>query len=94
MNLPKQVEIVEVSPRDGLQMLPLFVPTADKINLINLAKDAGFKRIEAVSFVSPKAVPQSDTLPSNPPGTPLPHCRPGPLPGQPGPAALPFPGIP
>lgn len=58
MNLPKKVEIVEVSPRDGLQMLPLFVPTADKIKLINLAKDAGFKRIEAVSFVSPKHVPQ------------------------------------
>lgn len=58
MNLPKQVEIVEVSPRDGLQMLPLFVPTTDKIKLIELAKDAGFRRIEAVSFVSPKHVPQ------------------------------------
>ncbi|HRH41155.1 MAG TPA: hydroxymethylglutaryl-CoA lyase [Pyrinomonadaceae bacterium] len=58
MNLPKKVEIVEVSPRDGLQMLPNFVPTADKIKLINLVKDAGFKRIEAVSFVSSKHVPQ------------------------------------
>ena len=58
MNLPEQVEIVEVSPRDGLQMLPNFVPTADKIKLINLIKDAGFKRIEAVSFVSPRHVPQ------------------------------------
>jgi hydroxymethylglutaryl-CoA lyase len=58
MNLPKQVEIVEVSPRDGLQMLPNFVPTSDKIKLIEMAKSAGFKRIEAVSFVSPKAVPQ------------------------------------
>ena len=58
MNLPKQVEIVEVSPRDVLQMLPNFVPTADKIKLINLIKDAGFKRIEAVSFVSPRHVPQ------------------------------------
>jgi hydroxymethylglutaryl-CoA lyase len=58
MNLPKQVEIVEVSPRDGLQMLPKFVPTADKILLIEKLKDAGFRRIEAVSFVSPKHVPQ------------------------------------
>lgn len=58
MNLPEQVEIVEVSPRDGLQMLPAFVPTADKIKLIEMAKSAGFKRIEAVSFVSPKHVPQ------------------------------------
>jgi hydroxymethylglutaryl-CoA lyase len=58
MNLPRTVEIVEVSPRDGLQMLPNFVPTGDKIKLIELAKDAGFRRIEAVSFVSPKHVPQ------------------------------------
>ncbi|MDQ3042404.1 MAG: hydroxymethylglutaryl-CoA lyase, partial [Acidobacteriota bacterium] len=58
MNLPKQVEIVEVSPRDGLQMLPAFVPTADKIALIQNLKSAGFRRIEAVSFVSPKHVPQ------------------------------------
>lgn len=58
MNLPKKVEIVEVSPRDGLQMLPRFVPTADKISLIEKLKLAGFRRIEAVSFVSPKHVPQ------------------------------------
>jgi hydroxymethylglutaryl-CoA lyase len=58
MVLPKQVEIVEVSPRDGLQMLPGFVPTADKIALIKQLKTAGFHRIEAVSFVNPKAVPQ------------------------------------
>ena len=58
MNLPKQVESVEVSPRDGLQMLPAFVPTADKIKLIESLKQAGFRRIEAVSFVNPMAVPQ------------------------------------
>ena len=58
MDLPKTVEIVEVSPRDGLQMLPGFVPTADKISLIEKLKLAGLKRIEAVSFVSPKHVPQ------------------------------------
>ena len=58
MNLPKQVELVEVSPRDGLQMLPNFVPTEDKVKLIRLLKSAGFKRIETVSFVSPKYVPQ------------------------------------
>ncbi len=58
MNLPKQVEIVEVSPRDGLQMLPNFVPTVDKIKLIENLKQTGLKRIEAVSFVSPRHVPQ------------------------------------
>ncbi|MEQ1924481.1 MAG: hydroxymethylglutaryl-CoA lyase, partial [Pyrinomonadaceae bacterium] len=51
MALPKRVEIVEVSPRDGLQMLPAFVPTAEKIELIEKLKEAGFRRIEAVSFV-------------------------------------------
>jgi hydroxymethylglutaryl-CoA lyase len=39
-------------------MLPNLVPTSDKVQLIELAKAAGVKRIEAVSFVSPKAVPQ------------------------------------
>lgn len=58
MNLPQTVEIVEVSPRDGLQMLAKFVPTQDKIALIEKLKGAGFRRIEAVSFVNPKAVPQ------------------------------------
>lgn len=55
---PKKVNIVEVSPRDGLQMLPGTISTADKVRLIGLARDAGFKRIESVSFVSPKHVPQ------------------------------------
>ena len=58
IKLPKKVEIVDVSPRDGLQMLPRFVPTADKVKLIEMLKNAGLKRIEAVSFVSPKHVPQ------------------------------------
>ena len=58
MNLPTKVEIVDVSPRDGLQMLPNFVPTSDKVKLIEMLKDTGLKRIEAVSFVSPKHVPQ------------------------------------
>jgi hydroxymethylglutaryl-CoA lyase len=58
MNLPEQVEIVEVSPRDGLQMLPGFVPTADKIKFIESLRQTGLRRIEAVSFVSPKHVPQ------------------------------------
>lgn len=58
MNLPGQVEIVEVAPRDGLQMLSTFVPTAEKVSLINNLREAGFRRIESVAFVSPKHVPQ------------------------------------
>ncbi|HSF65148.1 MAG TPA: hydroxymethylglutaryl-CoA lyase, partial [Paracoccaceae bacterium] len=52
------VEIVEVGPRDGLQNEPRFIPTADKVALIDLLSQAGFRRIEVASFVSPKWVPQ------------------------------------
>lgn len=57
MNLPPAVEIVEVAPRDGLQMLPMFVPTNQKIQLIENLRAANLKRIESVAFVSPKYVP-------------------------------------
>lgn len=54
----KTVEIVEVGPRDGLQPEPVFIETASKIKLINMLTEAGCKRIEVTSFVSPKWVPQ------------------------------------
>ena len=56
--MASQIEIVEVSPRDGLQNQPVLVSTADKMRLILKAAEAGARRIEAVSFVNPKAVPQ------------------------------------
>jgi len=49
--------VQEVSPRDGLQIEPTWVDTADKIALIDQLSLAGFSRIEAGSFVSPKAIP-------------------------------------
>lgn len=49
--------VQEVAPRDGLQIEPTWVETADKIALINDLSLAGFSRIEAGSFVSPKAIP-------------------------------------
>ena len=49
--------VQEVSPRDGLQIEPTWVKTADKIALIDQLSLAGFSRIEAGSFVSPKAIP-------------------------------------
>jgi hydroxymethylglutaryl-CoA lyase len=52
------VEIFEVGPRDGLQNEDQFIPTAEKIALIDCLSQAGFKRIEVASFVSPKWVPQ------------------------------------
>lgn len=58
MNLPKEVTIVEVGPRDGLQNESVMVPTADKRRLINALADSGLTRIEVGSFVSPKWIPQ------------------------------------
>jgi hydroxymethylglutaryl-CoA lyase len=49
--------VQEVAPRDGLQIEPTWVPTEDKIALIDELSLAGFSRIEAGSFVSPKAIP-------------------------------------
>nr|WP_154744533.1 hydroxymethylglutaryl-CoA lyase [Pseudomonas karstica] len=48
--------VQEVSPRDGLQIEPTWVETTDKIALIDQLSLAGFSRIEAGSFVSPKAI--------------------------------------
>ena len=52
------VEIFEVGPRDGLQNEKQEIATADKIALVDWLSQAGFKRIEVASFVSPKWVPQ------------------------------------
>ncbi|KQV87797.1 hydroxymethylglutaryl-CoA lyase [Massilia sp. Root351] len=49
--------VQEVSPRDGLQIEPVWVPTSEKVGLIEALSGAGFSRIEAGSFVSPKAIP-------------------------------------
>ena len=52
------IELVEVSPRDGLQNEASILPTADKIALIGRAIGAGVRRIEVASFVNPRRVPQ------------------------------------
>ena len=54
----KKIEIIEVSPRDGLQNFPRSLSTSDKLELINRLIGAGVKRIEIASFVNPKRVPQ------------------------------------
>ncbi len=58
MNLPKKVTIVDVGPRDGFQMEPGFIPTEQKIQIIDRLSETGIKRIEVTSFVHPKYVPQ------------------------------------
>ena len=56
--LPSSVTITESSSRDGLQSLGVFVPTGAKSGLINHLAGTGIRQFDAVSFVSPKAVPQ------------------------------------
>ncbi len=55
---PAAVQIVEVSPRDGLQNEKGYVETADKLALIDRLVAFGARRIEVASFVNPRRVPQ------------------------------------
>ncbi len=57
MPLPERVTITEVGPRDGLQNEARFVETAQKAAFIERLAAAGHRRIEATSFVHPKAIP-------------------------------------
>jgi hydroxymethylglutaryl-CoA lyase len=56
--LPKQVKIIEVGPRDGLQNEPSLTSCDIKVEFIEQLVNAGLKNIEAGSFVNPKWVPQ------------------------------------
>jgi hydroxymethylglutaryl-CoA lyase len=58
MTAPRRIGIVEVGPRDGLQNEAAQVPTPVKLEFIRRALDAGIRRIEVASFVSPRRVPQ------------------------------------
>ncbi|HLV60596.1 MAG TPA: hydroxymethylglutaryl-CoA lyase, partial [Fredinandcohnia sp.] len=55
--LPEKVSIYEVGPRDGLQNESTVVSTDDKLRLIEGLAEAGLRRIEITSFVSPKWIP-------------------------------------
>jgi hydroxymethylglutaryl-CoA lyase len=59
MRLPSHVTICEVGPRDGFQIEPEFIPTAVKVEVIDLLTEAGLPRIEVTSFVHPRVVPQT-----------------------------------
>lgn len=56
-NMPGFVSIREVGPRDGLQNEEP-IPTEAKVRLLDALSRTGVRRIEAVSFVHPKAIPQ------------------------------------
>jgi hydroxymethylglutaryl-CoA lyase len=53
----QRIYMQEVGTRDGLQVEAVFVPTADKIALVNALSDAGMAKIEVTAFVSPQAIP-------------------------------------
>ena len=55
---PRPIQIVEVGPRDGLQNEKAILDPATRAELVLRLEAAGAKRIEAVSFVHPKLVPQ------------------------------------
>ena len=56
-DLPKHVDIHEEGPREGFQIEPGPISTADKIKLIEALAETGLHHIQACSFVSPRIVP-------------------------------------
>ena len=58
MSLPNEVSLFEVGARDGLQNEAKLVPTEIKVELINRLARTGLSKVEAGSFVSPKAIPK------------------------------------
>jgi len=57
-NLPKEVTLIEVGPRDGFQFEKQFIPTELKSEIIRRLVEAGLKHIQVASFVNPSRVPQ------------------------------------
>ncbi|WP_043837178.1 hydroxymethylglutaryl-CoA lyase [Muricoccus aerilatus] len=56
-DLPRRVSINEEGPREGFQIEPGPIPTADKVALIDALSTTGLRHIQVASFVSPKLVP-------------------------------------
>ena len=56
-DLPERVEIAEEGPREGFQIEPGPIPTADKVALIDALADTGLRHIQICSFVNPRLVP-------------------------------------
>lgn len=58
VSLPTRVSVTESASRDGIQSLGAFIPTEAKAGLIDDLAATGLRDFDAVSFVSPKWVPQ------------------------------------
>ena len=57
MNTRTRIYFNEVATRDGFQIEPNFIPTDDKVALVDALSDCGYAKIEVTSFTSPKAIP-------------------------------------
>jgi hydroxymethylglutaryl-CoA lyase len=57
-DLPKEVTLIEVGPRDGFQFEKQMIPTEMKVEIINDLVAAGLKHIQVASFVNPSRLPQ------------------------------------
>lgn len=56
--MAQKVKFIECGPRDGFQNVKEFIPTEEKLKVIDMLVDAGVKSMEIGSFVHPKAIPQ------------------------------------
>ena len=56
--MSRRIEIVDVSPRDGLQNEAVALSVEERLEFIARLEAAGVRRLEAVSFVNPRRVPQ------------------------------------
>ena len=57
MHIPEKMLLVDVAPRDGLQSLPKWIPTEEKVWLCDRLTDLGVPVVEVASFAHPKVVP-------------------------------------
>jgi hydroxymethylglutaryl-CoA lyase len=57
LNMMTRLFFNDVVARDGFQIEPNFIPTDDKVALIDALSQCGFAKIEVTSFTSPKAIP-------------------------------------
>ena len=53
-----KIELYEVGPRDGFQMVDEYIPLETKVRIVEGLLDAGLTHVQITSFVSPKAIPQ------------------------------------
>lgn len=56
--LPGRIRVTDITARDGFQNIKEWIPTEVKIEIIDALAAAGVTKMEATSFVSPKAIPQ------------------------------------